>query len=1048
MLSQDNDYIAREKIRTDIRSNFFVEAGAGSGKTTVLVDRMVSMVEGGIDISRICAITFTKAAASEFYARFQRKLSESKDPLAKEALKNIDLCFMGTINSFCNMVLSEHPAKAGIPSNSSVIDEEKMETLYRRELSAVQRGDYGEDLREKYELFRSYFYNADELFTKGISRLMGTRNTHLIFPKAVEGRIDDVYASDIDQIRSILVFLYNNPHALAEGSQEARDAKEALAEGIKTLTGKWGDELEQVISTLKSLQGLRIDVKFDADKLPLGWDRIFEPHFSKNKIAWYEVSEDKDPLLLEKLNNIRYSAAMDLMSSCVEPMCKKFRSKGDLSYTDYLLYLRDMLKKDAEGDGKLIEHIYNRHSYFLIDEFQDTDPVQAEIFFYLCAERPVSDWRKCKPKPGSLFIVGDPKQSIYRFRNADVASFQKVKALFKDHAGEVLTLSRNFRSTDILCGWFNKVFTDLLPADTQDQSRYESIPVGEKPEYKGSLNGTYKYSAKVPKKIADWDDPYIAAEIIRSIIDDPKMTIQGGGNDAVPRRPEYKDFMIITPGKNHMDYYMRALAERGIPFRIEGKLLFNECPALIMISKIMSAAADPFDKRKLFELNSISGCNVTEKTLFKYYDSKEMSPAAFFSMIMDREKVFVKAGGHNAEYVYYALELLRQAEIDGTVSSVKEGAAFVDSLITDGSELERSIQLIKDTNRVHIANLHKVKGLEAPIVILADPYQKSFTPVFRVDYSGETPQSWMFNLEDSAVCSEYKKEAELEMAALTAEKDRLLYVAATRAENALIVSMGKTSKGVNSPSNPWGVLDQYIENDIFAAVEHSDKKAVEGKTPVDANKLFEDAEQISPLRCTAPFEKSYEIIRPSTVKLKNMIDDEPEAEETSARSTAPLHAHSLLEDPALYGTMVHHMMEVLVSSKNKVDGDLLVESTLREYQADPDKYKSHLTSVLKTVRGGGYKQENRAPQDILAELLSADEVFCELPFCFSEDQKGIWHGVMDVVYRKNNSWHIIDYKTNADPSNLDEHYQEQLSSYIKAFKVMTGEDADAMIYHI
>ena len=86
MLSQDNDYIAREKIRTDIRSNFFVEAGAGSGKTTVLVDRMVSMVEGGIDISRICAITFTKAAAGEFYARFQEALSKSGSENAKNAL--------------------------------------------------------------------------------------------------------------------------------------------------------------------------------------------------------------------------------------------------------------------------------------------------------------------------------------------------------------------------------------------------------------------------------------------------------------------------------------------------------------------------------------------------------------------------------------------------------------------------------------------------------------------------------------------------------------------------------------------------------------------------------------------------------------------------------------------------------------------------------------------------------------------------------------------------------------------------------------------------
>ena len=85
-MSKDYDQISRDKIRNDIHSNFFVEAGAGSGKTSVLVDRMVAMVEGGIDISKICAITFTKAAAGEFYARFQHKLSESDSENAKEAL--------------------------------------------------------------------------------------------------------------------------------------------------------------------------------------------------------------------------------------------------------------------------------------------------------------------------------------------------------------------------------------------------------------------------------------------------------------------------------------------------------------------------------------------------------------------------------------------------------------------------------------------------------------------------------------------------------------------------------------------------------------------------------------------------------------------------------------------------------------------------------------------------------------------------------------------------------------------------------------------------
>ncbi|MCR5088249.1 MAG: UvrD-helicase domain-containing protein, partial [Oscillospiraceae bacterium] len=134
MTSLEKDKLSRSRIVSEIDKNFFVEAGAGSGKTTMLVKRMVAMVEAGRDISRICAITFTKAAAGEFYDRFQRLLIERSNPAftgdaesrpgslpqptdetrerCRIALQNIDLCFMGTIDSFCSMVLSEHPSEA------------------------------------------------------------------------------------------------------------------------------------------------------------------------------------------------------------------------------------------------------------------------------------------------------------------------------------------------------------------------------------------------------------------------------------------------------------------------------------------------------------------------------------------------------------------------------------------------------------------------------------------------------------------------------------------------------------------------------------------------------------------------------------------------------------------------------------------------------------------------------------------------------------------------------------------------------------------------
>ena len=141
-------------------------------------------------------------------------------------------------------------------------------------------------------------------------------------------------------------------------------------------------------------------------------------------------------------------------------------------------------------------------------------------------------------------------------------------------------------------------------------------------------------------------------------------------------------------------------------------------------------------------------------------------------------------------------------------------------------------------------------------------------------------------------------------------------------------------------------------------------------------------------------------------------------------------------------------MEALVSSRGAFDADELTNATLLEYAADGKLYGDMLRDLIRTMRSGGYEQQSDVPRDILSELLSAEEVHCELPFCYSSDGESIWHGVMDAVYRKDGCWHIIDYKTSADPDDLDERYRAQLESYVDAFRAMTGEEADAKVYHL
>ena len=121
---------------------------------------------------------------------------------------------------------------------------------------------------------------------------------------------------------------------------------------------------------------------------------------------------------------------------------------------------------------------------------------------------------------------------------------------------------------------------------------------------------------------------------------------------------------------------------------------------------------------------------------------------------------------------------------------------------------------------------------------------------------------------------------------------------------------------------------------------------------------------------------------------------------------------------------------------------------LRNIDDEDNYYSDILHNVADTVLNGGYVQKNNVPEDIINELLNCEEVYCELPFSYKENDSTLWNGIIDVVYKKDGKWHIVDYKTNADPDDLDEKYKEQLNAYIKAFKITTGYDADALIYHI
>lgn len=1120
-LTMDSD--SRNKIVAEVHKNFFVEAGAGSGKTSMLVNRIVAMVEADIPIDKICAITFTKAAANEFYERFQKVLSIRSNPAYKyeakgyagelpeptdasrercrEALNKIDLCFMGTIDSFCNMIITEHPTEAGIPSNAEILQKEDIKALYRQEYVKICRGDYGRDLAEMARNFRCLHDNPEEAFIQAISLLMDNRDVEFQFNEVKSYDIDKDFKQDRDDMIRVLGVIAGHKEIIYCGNKESAKTVDEIDKAANIVRMTWSIHFKRVYRVLKSISKIQL-VKEAAEKNGLCDGEIFV----KGREA-YKNELESDTGLLTRIDNLKYNMTMTFASECVPIMETAIRDKGAITFFDCLYYLRNMLKRDAEGDGKLIKYIYDRHSYFLIDEFQDTNPMQAEILFYLSAQNPNPDWKKCVPMSGAMFIVGDPKQSIYRFRGADVSSFLNVKSLFNGAVGEVLELSRNFRSTTTMCDYFNKHFTVMLPEDTENQSKYKEIPLPEDNK-KTEFQGVFKYDtySKGPETDEHYGETDIVqvAKIIKGLVYNPNYSICDK-NDEEPREIKYSDFMLISKAKTQLPDFMKYFDEQGIPYRVEGKVAFNDCPALQEIYNIYAAVADAKDQISLYAAltGKILGFTQDEMMIFKdsgnrialsfdelteeatdsevvkriktvlnslkklSFKTRSLSPAALFEKIMEDFKVFEHVRSHNLEVIYYTLELLRSAEKSGTITSLKDGAAYIAELIGGTNEVERCLSLQKEENVVHIANLHKVKGLEAPIVILSYGSSRTKNAKIRIEHNSKA-EGYIFSLEKEGdakgayiTTKQFGDKSEEEKEAIKAEQTRLSYVGATRARNALIMCNSHSwvnykSGGKYKDDSAWKELMEGDVKNFFSEVTLTASTSKVRPTE-NANDLYEKAQKQCVLQDRSAEENTFSIMLPSKVAHSKMEEDkvenvttesvEPEIAVREFGSVSDVHRF-----PTVLGTATHKLMEILVSTRDKVNLDNVVDEILSEFMTEETNpyvtsFKEALIQVGNTMRSCGYPQDNGLPQLILQELVNADEVYCEVPFCYKNGSE-IWNGVMDVVYCKAGKWHIVDYKTNASGVGLDKLYENQLMAYKTAFKTMTGKDADAFTYHI
>lgn len=1037
------DETGRRSIISDLDKNLFVIAGAGSGKTTMLVNRMVAMVESGeFDISKICAITFTKKAAAEFLLRFQSKLKErSKKPYpvskgrpgdlptpnditaerCRKALEKIDLCFTGTIDSFCNLVLSEYPNNAKIPSSSMVIEDDEFIELCKKGYEKIAN-DVNSPIKDKFDAFNQLFSNGADIFSKSIKDVMDVSHLDIQYvrpTKSLEEAVKDLankyekkIQDDIETLISLESDVNTSKQAYIDQFQELKRAK-------KQLLDKWTvRNFTSIKSKINSV--FKEELRFNSQPTLKFFEFVpVSKHFKCRKKGDSQVLKE----YYDAVDSIVYTYALDFLVSAAEFIKDNLRKQGKLSFTEYLMIFRNMIVEDINNGMKLINHIRNKHSYFLIDESQDTSPAQTELFIYLASEVEAHTLKDCKPIPGSLFIVGDPKQSIYGFRGADVNAYLNTKTLFESvydqRYNKVVYLTQNFRSNLELCSYFNDKFKGL--------ANFEPIPlVNKNITPSNCLSGLYSST------------DYKSA--IEALVGKHYILDKEGNRRLI----EYKDIMLLTWTTTSHDKILKNLKDNNIPVYCEGKFYIKECEILETIYAIYAYVSR--GKGQLYNLLSSPLFNAVPNSLLSIRNIDDIpdgltkdllnriellksvdNPVILIEKIVESLRLYRYINYTDMEYLNFTVEKFKEAYSSQKISDIISGEKILRDFIL--CKLERCMNMEDVPNAVNLANVHKVKGLEKPVVILAYTIKASRKPNNDSDYSNN--KAYVFKTAEyesssgskgyNISCGDLFTSEEI---IATNKKDeeelRLGYVAVTRARNLLIFPEYKVTV-----QNPW--INVQVEG--LPLIPSS---SLPGPSVVTAGSFnFDDP---------SSFNNTESYWQKSPSKEAHIASRYDEAEKESITSTSDI-------DSRTKGTIIHRLMEKIINSKGKLDKSALIQGILDEYSLnDKEEYKNILESVYTTMFNGGYPQKNGAPQDLLP-ILFKSECYTEVPFSFKEG-KMIWQGEIDLLYIYENKYYIVDYKTNIDDEKLEETYSKQLEAYRKALKISLGVDAVTYIYHI
>jgi ATP-dependent helicase/nuclease subunit A len=1172
------DQADREQIATALDDTLIVEAAAGTGKTTELVGRIVRVIETGrAEVIGIIAVTFTEKAAGELKLRLREALEEARSISTSgsdererldRALGRLEEAQVSTIHGFCADLLRERPVEARIDPLFTVLTEAQAIRLYNEGFHHWLEGRLADPSEGvKRSLRRPTFggFGAQDNDNGPIDRLRRA-GWELIQWRDFDGewqrppfdrtaRVDD------------LVQLLNRFTDLLEPPGDARDSLYANGWAARKLA----DEIRRIESVAE-----RDYDRLEAGIIELAHNRNFND-MRKGSGKNYRTGVLRDDVwqarenLQNALSEFEADANADLAAAlrgdlrdCVSAYEAAKAKAGALDFLDLLLKTRDLIRDNPEVRASFQQ----RFKRIFVDEFQDTDPLQAEILLLLAAGDPAAtNWRKTRSVPGKLFLVGDPKQSIYRFRRADVGIYRSVYEMLQAAGAKRVTLRTSFRARPNIQHAINAAFAPSMTGDpemlqaeyvplepfrsnSQEQPSVVVLPVPEPYGYRRVSNAAIEKSQ--PDAVGafiDWlinESGWKVAERPAALTAPLAPTaalgfMPGETEHLVPIQARHICLLFrrfISFQEDMTRPYVGALEARGIPHLLIGGRSFHNRAEIETLRAALTAIEWPEDELSVFATLRGSLFAISDEELLEYrqiarrfhpfripselpgklapivdalrllqtlHRSRNRVPvAATIARLLDATRAHVGfALEHGGEQVLanvaHVGDLARRYEAEGGISF----RGFIDELReqAESGEAGEAPILEDGSDGVRLMTVHKSKGLEFPIVILADMTARLRSSVASRSIDAER-RVCAIRLTGCAPADLLEHQDE-ELLRDEAEGTRVAYVAATRARDLLVIpAVGDEERGGwIEPLNgaiypPMEMRRQQLQPPGCVEFKSKDSVLVRPSGSAGAStvcpglhlrkaddSVFPEFSVVwwDPRALKLGAEAPLGIRRPELI-VKDVAPDIVESglaaynswrtrrqQAIDAGSKVSVSVRTVTQAAKTAGDGVPDLqlppVEIveLPHAPNRPSGPrfgALVHAVLASVPLDGDlAVIQRLATIHGRVLGAAAEEIAAASESVHAALAhavfdgarqAAHQGRCrrEAPITWRSPEGLLIEGVVDLAFEQAGGWTVIDFKTDEEFRDNEPAYRRQVGMYASAIQAANGARVSALLMRV